>query len=555
VPRDLELGKDLVASPCTEGCGKMIGSPERGSAHPPMTWEWLEPGDFSFHGFGTLRPDERRKISKLGIRRGAPAVTVVANAIFVPNLETASSDQSKVVGGLVGSDGQPIERAQLHRKGGKHFGGLVEEVTVTAEYEQDQEIVYLGPLFYHYGRFLLETLARVWYLSAVDPAMMVGFNSTTEKRAIQLAEGEYRPWVISLLSLFGIPRERIFALEAPTLLRRAIVPEPLFEQHYSAHVDMVRPFREVAARVAADVVPSEQPLYLSRRRLTSAQRPVVGESELEDLLRAQGFAIAYPETMTFEDQIRLINSHQDIFSTVGSAAHSILFALGKPRLHLLAHRDSIPANFFLCSVLAEAPTTFINCLGSGDRRSIKAERASQGAERFEKRNKDPAGDSAIGPQAEPQLLELDRFANYLDQQGFLRHQSPSVMPGAVSAARIQRQYDEAWYYVRLRKTSKKRGSLPADLEREALDLASESWPITYMLAVCYARAGDRSGADALANQFAALVDEESNADRFEYYRGDIHATAKYVLPQCEPETANRLAAIVATRFPEKGPTA
>jgi Flp pilus assembly protein TadD len=128
------------------------------------------------------------------------------------------------------------------------------------------------------------------------------------------------------------------------------------------------------------------------------------------------------------------------------------------------------------------------------------------------------------------------------------------MPGPVAAASIRRQYDEAWNYVRLRKTSKKRGSLPAALEREALDLALKSWPVSYMLAVCYARAGDRSRADALANQFAALVDEEPDADRFEYYRGDIQATAKYVLPHCEPETANRLAAIVATRFPEKGST-
>jgi Glycosyltransferase 61 len=535
-----------------DGRYTMIGSPESGSTDSPTSWTWLEPRDFSFHGFGTLRPDERRKISKLGIRRGAPAVTVVPDAIFVPNLETANTDQSKVIGGIVGPDGQPIERAQLHRKGGKHFGGLSDGVTVTAEDELDEDIVYLGPLFNHYGRILLESLARIWYLSEVDPSVKVGFNSTTEKRDAQLVEGAYRHWVFELLSLFGIARERIFAPEAPTRLRRAIVPEPLFEQHFSAHVDMARPFREVAARVAADVVPSEQPLYLSRRRLTSAQRPVVGEAELEDLLRAQGFAIAHPETMTFEDQIRLINSHLDIFSAVGSAAHTILFALGKPRLHLLAHRDSIPANFFLCSVVADAPTTFVNCLGSGDRRSFRAERSNQGAERFETRQKDPVGDSVVGPQAEPQLLELDRVVTYLEQQGFLRHQSPSTMPGPVSAASIRRQFNEAWYYARLRKTSRKRRALPADLEHEALVLASESWPLSYILAVCYARVGDRSRADALANQFATLVDAESDADRLEYYRFDIHGMAKYLLPQCEPETANRLAAIVATRFPEKG---
>jgi hypothetical protein len=314
---------------------------------------------------------------------------------------------------------------------------------------------------------------------------------------------------------------------------------------------MVRPFRDVAARVAGDVVPSEQPLYLSRRRLTSAQRPVVGESALEDLLRANGFAIAYPETMTFEDQIRLINRHLDIFSAVGSAAHSILFALGKPRLHLLAHRDSIPANFYLCSVLADAPTTFVNCLGSGDRKSVKAERSNRGAERSENWERNPPVDTLIGPQSEPQLLEMDRVISYLDQKGFLKNSSPAVMPGPVSTTSIRRRYDEAWIYVRLRKASRRKLSLPADLEREALDLASESWPVTFMLTVYYARAGDRSRASALANRFATLVEEESDADRLEYYRGDIHGRARYILPLCEPETANRLAAIVATRFPEK----
>jgi hypothetical protein len=532
----------------------MIGSSTRGSTHPPTGSRSLEPGDFSFHGFGELRHDERRKISKLGIRRDAPAVTIVEDAIFVPNRDEAITNRSKVIGGIVRSDGQPIERAQLHRKGGKHFGGLIEEVTVTAERELDEDVVYLGPMFNHYGRFLLESLARVWYLSAVDPSVKVGFNNTTSAKDAKLVEEAYAPWVFKLLSLFGIPPERILALEEPMRLRRAIVPEPLFEQLYSAHVDMVRPFREVAARVAGDVVPSEQPLYLSRRRLTSVQRPVVGESDLEDLLRAHGFAIAYPETMTFEDQIRLINSHLDIFSPVGSAAHSILFALGKPRLHLLAHRDSIPANFYLCSVLADAPTTFVNCLGSGDRKSFKAERSNRGAERSELWEKNPPVDTLIGPQSEPQLLEMDRVISYLDQNGFLKNSSPAVMPGPVSTASIRRRYDEAWIYVRLRKASRRKLSLPADLEREALDLASESWPVTFMLTVYYARAGDRSRANALANRFAALVEEESDADRLEYYRGDIHGRARYILPLCEPETANRLAAIVATRFPGKNST-
>jgi hypothetical protein len=439
----------------------------------------------------------------------------------------------------------------LHRKGGKHFGGLTEAVSVTVERELDEDVVYLGPLFNHYGRVLLESLARVWYLSEVDPSVKVFFNHTTTSRDGKLVQADYPPWVFKLLSIFGIPTDRILTLERPTRLRSAILPEPLFEQLSSAHVDMVRPFRDVAARVAGDVAMSGQPLYLSRRRLTSRERPVVGESALEDLLRTNGFAIAYPETMTFEDQIRLINAHADIFSTVGSAAHTILFALNKPRLHLLAHRDSLSGNFFLCSAIADVPTTFVDCLGSGGRASPKAERRNREAESVELPLDNQAVDTVVGPQSVPQLLEWDRVVSYLDQHGFLSSQAPSAMPDLDSLANLKRRYDEAWFYTRLRLTSRRLGLLSADLEREALDLASESWPISFVLAVYYAGAGDNSRADSLANQFATLLDQESDVDRLAYFRGDIHELTGQLAPLCEPATAERLVAILSERLPRE----
>ena len=39
-------------------------------------------------------------------------------------------------------------------------------------------------------------------------------------------------------------------------------------------------------------------------------------------------------------------------------------------------------------------------------------------------------------------------------------------------------------------------------------------------------AGDNSHAETLVNRFTALVDEEPDADRLAYYRGDVHRLAK-----------------------------
>ncbi|MGH2615606.1 MAG: glycosyltransferase 61 family protein [Thermomicrobiales bacterium] len=518
----------------------MVGSSDRGANRALAGSRPLQSSDFTFYGFGELRRDERRKILRLGIRDGEPAVSVIDDAVFLPNGYEASAGQPKYAGGIVKPDGWPIETAQMHRKGGKRFGGLVESIAVSPDRELDEEVIYLGLVFNHYGRVLLETLARIWFLKHVDPSVKVVLNSANA------AQAAHAPWLPGILSLFGVPPERLLSLQEPTRLRRAIVPEPLFEQFYSAHEEMVRPFREAAARVAGDVTPSEQPLYLSRRRLSSRQRPVIGEVELEDVLRENSFLVAYPETMPTEDQVRLINSHTNIFSSMGSAAHSILFALHRPRLHLLASRDDIPANYYLCSVLAEAPTTFVNCLGSGGRVTANDERLNRRAESFGNAEKQRPVDVDAGPQSMPQLLDLSRAIDYLNENGFLKNGARSSVQASDMSR--QRQFDEVWLYARIRKAATK-STLPDDIEQEAEALATASWPLSLMLARYYARARDAARADAMASQFVTLATAENDRDRLAYYRGDVQGMASRIARMCRPETSNRLTRLIADRFP------
>ncbi len=519
----------------------MVGSSDRGAIRALAGSRPLEPGDFSFYGFGDLRRDEVRKILRLGIRGDEPTASMIDDIVFVPNGYEPGPGQPKFAGGIVKADGQPIESAQTHRKGGKRFGGLAEPIPVKPVKDLDEEVIYLGLLFNHYGKVLLESLARIWYLNGVDPSVKVIFNNANS------AQADHAPWVPRLLTMFGVPPDRILSLKVPTRLRRAIVPEPLFEQLYSAHREMVRPFRDVASRVAGDVTPSPQPLYLSRRRLTSRQRPVIGEAELEDVLRDNGFLIAYPETMTIEEQVRLINGHQDIFSCLGSAAHSILFALGQPRLHLLASRDAIPANYFLCSALADVPTTIVNCLGSGGYASATEERLNRRAEALANGKTERPSDGDAGTQSTPQLLDMPRAVDYLAERGFLKDRSRT----AVDTRSLQQRFDEAWVYARLRKGAAKSGTLPPDVEAHAMELAARSWPVSLMLARHYARSRDAARTEAMANQFATLVEAETDASRLAYYSADIQGLVARITRMCSREMTRRLGEILADRFPAK----
>jgi hypothetical protein len=331
-----------------------------------------------------------------------------------------------------------------------------------------------------------------------------------------------------MLEAFGVPQERILTLEAPTRLRRMIVPEPLFEPRSTAedntvraHKAMAQPYQAVAQRIAGDVTPSSQPVYLSRRRLPPSQRTIVGEDALEAVLRAHGVRIAHTETMSFEEQVRLVNAHTDIVSNAGSAAHNVLFARHQPRLHLLTSGHQFSPDYFLYATISGTPTTFINCLSTGDR-----------------------PDFPRSYKLTPHLLDMSTLVTYLEQQGFLTTSGPVEHAG--SATERQAQYDEVWLYGYLR-ALRPRETPPLEIAQEALRLASSSWPLSLALARYYAT-HDRALADGLAQQFAALVVAESDRDRLARYRSEVVEMAPILARRIDPETAAKLTTVASDCF-------
>jgi len=460
--------------------------------------------DFSFFGFDGLTREIKikQRFRQVEIRGGTPGVSIVEDAIYVPEELTGKGAQrGEIVQSLLESSAVADDQY---------------------EHEINEEVVYLGWLFDHFGHFLMQSLARTWFLTDVSPSVRVVFDPPS--RSSRQSAG----WMQRILEAFGVPPERILVLDAPTRLRRLIIPEPLFEPRgiahdhvVRAHEAMARPYQAVAERIAADTTPSEQPVYLSRRLLPPSQRTIVGEEELEEVLRANGFRIAHTETMTFEDQVRLVNEHVDIFSNAGSAAHNVLFALHQPRLHLLTNGLQFSPDYFMYSTIVGAPTSFINCLNTGER------------PRFERAHK-----------LTPHLLDTPKLLEYLDQRGFLTTPMPAWPVGY--RKELQARYDEAWLYGYIR-ALKQRGALPADVEREALSLASSSWPVSLALARFYTH-HDRQRADSLARQFAHLAAAETDVDRLARYRAEVADMAPTVVRECSPETAARLREVTTDRF-------
>jgi hypothetical protein len=485
-----------------------VQKPRRDPTKPlPAGVRPLDPNDYAFYGFGDL--GRFGFLQEVGIRSGDPRVSVVEDGIFVPSEKTTKGWPAQV-GGIVTGSGKPIEAANLRRLGTAIFAGLADPIEVGPAYEVDEEVIYLGWLFDAYGHLLLESLARAWFLREIDPSVRVLFHVDRHPHPGGITR--------QVLETFGIPFDRILLLDRPTRIRRIQLPEPLYELGYVAHERAAESHRHAAERIVGNAAPSQQPLYLSRRLLASDQRAVVGEAELEDLLRENGFRIAHPETMSFEDQVRMLNGHADIFACDGSAAHGVLFSLGAPRLHYFIG-DVVSPDYFLSSTVAGASTTFVNCLD---------------------RKQGPAFGRSF-----PHIANLEMIARYLREHGFLRKHS--LAEPAVHVQELRARYEELWLCRRVRLASEGRPLPPAD-ETEARRMATTSWPLSWMLLGHDVQREDLLVED-LATQFADLLEAERDPQRVAYFRREITRDAASILPElgdkCGSETVDRLTGLLA----------
>jgi hypothetical protein len=220
--------------------------------------------------------------------------------------------------------------------------------------------------------------------------------------------------------------------------------------------------------------------------------------------------------MTFEDQVRLVNQHANIFTSAGSAAYNVLFALNGPTVHFLT--SGVPRqDYLLTPKVAGAKASYTNCFGRGGRSSINTT---------------------------PLLVETPKLVDYLEQGGFLKRRLRASLAGRGHG--MQDAFDKEWFYATVRDVPRGE-SLPPEVEREALKFAQGSWPLSWMLAQ-YASIRGSLPVDALANQFIAWVSTESDISQLAKYRDDVESSAGRVLKHCSPETGARLVSVLAERL-------
>ena len=231
--------------------------------------------------------------------------------------------------GVFGADGEVIGAA-LHRRGRHHSEPLP---LAPAEEAWEGHFVYGGVLWDHFGHFLVEGLARAWAFAECDGPILWLRKSPRQ---------ELSGWQREIFNLLGLGDREHRVVTRPTRVGRLAVPQqglvmwrylhPRQEACLAAH-----PFR---APVAGRRV------WLSRSGLPAGLARIEGEVEVEALLRAEGWTILRPETVSVAEQLAALDTAEMIAGFAGSAFHGLMLGRDvRARIVIFSRHPKVEVNY------------------------------------------------------------------------------------------------------------------------------------------------------------------------------------------------------------------
>jgi capsular polysaccharide biosynthesis protein len=211
--------------------------------------------------------------------------------------------------------------------------------------------IFGGYLNTHYGHFITEVLSRLWLERPQEQTVL--FTSLTDSHS-----GIYSPpdsplpcFINSLLKALGYPEIIIVSPRETILVNNGeiIIPWPLFQTRYAVHPEYASLLQKIGGQLACNKIQAvrHKKIYFARSLLANCLRPLINEDAIIDVFREEGFTIAYPETMSIEEQVSIVSNSTIIAGFAGSALHNVVFSPFRKKMLILSCEKQVNSNFLL----------------------------------------------------------------------------------------------------------------------------------------------------------------------------------------------------------------
>ena len=269
-------------------------------------------------------------------------VTEITNGIVLPlrkrdDIETLDGCHE---GGVCTEDYSFVAGIQRNRKNTTTNYSVCRSYQPETITKRDEEVIFGGVLFRHFGHSLVDGLGRMWYY-AENPdvtqkivfVMMTSQAFTAEK----------------IFELMGLKEGQYEIITEPTQFTKIIVPEEaMFERESAAHRRWLSSFERIKESIRKSYAPSPfKKIYLTRTQMK--ENDGINEEFLEDFYRERGYEVIAPEKLPLEEQINIIMNAQEIACTMGTLAHLVVFAQNKIKItiHLRIPNEVVPVQLLL----------------------------------------------------------------------------------------------------------------------------------------------------------------------------------------------------------------
>ena len=252
------------------------------------------------------------------------SVRLIKNSVVYPTIRVASHP-GKLLMGVYDDDGTYVEDTALNRRAGEQGAPVPRDLFPVVTDAEDPEAIYAGTLYFHFGHFLLESLARAWYAAQQPDLPLVWAGQHTWQTHALV------PWQIEILDILGIRNPTRIAAD-PARFDLLHVPDIGYRYDDRFHPEHA----EFLGRYEG---PPQEPghrLWLSRSRIESDVRDL-NAGPTERRLAEAGWTIAYPETLSIREQLDHLRRAEVVAGEEGSAFHLVMLLkdVATKKLHIL----------------------------------------------------------------------------------------------------------------------------------------------------------------------------------------------------------------------------
>jgi hypothetical protein len=252
------------------------------------------------------------------------SVRLIKNSVVYPTIRVASHP-GKLLMGVYDEDDNYVDDTALNRRSGEQGAPVPRDLFPVAADSDAPEAIYAGTLYFHFGHFLLESLARAWYAHQYPDVPFVWAGAHTWQGV------ELKPWQSEILDILMIKNPtRIIA--DPARFELLHIPDIGYrydDRFHPEHAEFLGRYEGPAQ------VPGHR-LWLSRSKIGSDVRDL-NSAPTERRLATAGWTIAHPETLSIREQLDHLGRAEIVAGEEGSAFHILILLkdVASKKFHIL----------------------------------------------------------------------------------------------------------------------------------------------------------------------------------------------------------------------------